>query len=220
MNNIPTLQPLTVKTFYCNPFRECTYILHNAHDAIIIDAGCQEDKEKKRIAEYIEKKQLTLHAHLLTHAHLDHIMGARFIYDTYGVLPHLMSADDWYFSRQQEQATAFGCMLKDEPVQEYIPIEGGEVLHFGAITFQVLATPGHTQGGVCYLVRQSPALLFSGDTLFFEGVGRCDLPGGDYATLIRSIQKQLLVLSDDTIVYPGHGYETNIGHERVSNPYL
>ncbi len=224
---------MQIKTFYFNPFRECTYVVHDTQgNAVIIDAGCQTAREQERLAEYITKHALHVQAHLLTHGHLDHLMGARFVYEQYGILPHLSQADEWYFMRQAEQAAAFGCPLEDESEKEYIPIKDGQILEFGGIRLRVIATPGHTQGGVCYLLEprtksqesglntNAANILFSGDTLFCGGIGRTDLPGGDYGTLIRSIQKQLLTLPDDTIVYPGHGYETTIGAEKAENPYI
>ncbi len=224
---------MQIKTFYFNPFRECTYVVHDAQgNAVIIDAGCQTAREQERLAEYVAKHGLHVQAHLLTHGHLDHLMGTRFVYEQYGVLPHLSQADEWYFMRQAEQASAFGCPLEDASVKEYIPIEDGQILEFGGIRLRVIATPGHTQGGVCYLLEprtksqesglntNAANILFSGDTLFCGGIGRTDLPGGDYGTLIRSIQKQLLTLPDETVVYPGHGYETTIGAEKAENPYI
>ncbi len=241
---------MQIKTFYFNPFRECTYVVHDAQGkAVIIDAGCQTAREQERLAEYVAKHDLHVQAHLLTHGHLDHLMGARFVYERYGVLPHLSQADEWYFNRQAEQASAFGCVMEEEPLKDYInlsaplnpPVEGGNCtaglnqyacLEFGELRFWVIPTPGHTQGGVCYLLEprtksqesglntNAVNILFSGDTLFCGGIGRTDLPGGDYGTLIRSIQKRLLTLPDDTVVYPGHGYETTIGAEKAENPYL
>lgn len=238
---------MQIKTFYFNPFRECTYVVHDTQgNAVIIDAGCQTAREQERLAEYVAKHALHVQAHLLTHGHLDHLMGARFVYEQYSVLPHLSPADEWYFMRQAEQAAAFGCPMEDEPLQAMAPLpsppQGGDCtaglnqyacLEFGELRFWVIPTPGHTQGGVCYLAPLNPPVkggdctaeqtkhvLFSGDTLFCGGIGRTDLPGGDYGTLIRSIQKQLLTLPDETVVYPGHGYETTIGAEKAENPYI
>ncbi len=217
-----TTETMQIKTFYFNPFRVCTYVLNDEHgNAVIIDAGCQTTREKERLAEYIQKNDLHVQAHLLTHGHLDHLMGARFVYDTFGVLPYLSPADDWYFNRQTEQSAAFGCPIEETPLTEYQPLKDSQILQFGNIKLQVLATPGHTQGCVCFFsLTPHGSWLFSGDTLFCGGIGRTDLPGGDYPTLIRSIQKRILTLPDSTIVYPGHGYETTLQTEKESNPYL
>ncbi len=222
---------MQIKTFYFNPFRVCTYVVSDEQgNAVIIDAGCQSEHEKERLAEYVRRQDLHVRAHLLTHGHLDHLMGARFVYETYGVLPHLSPADEFYFARQAQQATAFGCPLEDEQLDEYQPLEDNQTLQFGDLLFQVISTPGHTQGCVCFLLESgikshesglnTAPLLFSGDTLFCGGIGRTDLPGGDYATLIRSIQKRILPLPDETQIYPGHGYETTLRMEKESNPYL
>ncbi len=226
--------PITIRTFYCNPFRVCTYIIHDKHhNAIIIDAGCQTNSERKRIVEYISQNHLNLQAHFLTHAHLDHLMGARFIYETYHLLPYLMPEDDFYFTRQAQQIAAFGCEVDDAPLEEYHPLTDGQTFTIGSIHIQVLATPGHTPGGCCFLVTyqeksadnqvskdSAVPFLFSGDTLFAGGVGRCDLPGGDFNTLIRSINHKILPLNNSILVFPGHGYDTTIGEEKATNPYL
>lgn len=212
-----------LRTFYCNPFRECTYLLSDTQgNALIIDAGCYTDSEKQRLKAEIEKRQLTIHLHLLTHAHLDHMLGARFVYEQYGVLPSLSANDHYLFTRQAEQAAAFGCPLQEPPLTEYIAIADGDVLQVGDLSVQVIATPGHTLGGVCYYITspQAQPLLLSGDTLFAGSIGRCDLPGGNQTTLLQSIRTQLLSLPDNTLVYPGHGLDTTIGNEKNSNPYL
>lgn len=214
---------MTLKTFYCNPFRECTYILSDGQgNGVIVDAGCYSATEQHRLVAYIEAQRLVIRAHLLTHAHLDHLLGARFVFDTYGILPTLSAQDDYWFSRQEQQAAAFGCPLQDRPLSDYLPVADGQTLQAGTLSFQAIATPGHSLGGTCYYLKDtSPSpVLFSGDTLFAGGIGRCDLPGGNQESLLASIRTRLLCLPDNTIVYPGHGLETTIGREKKENPYL
>lgn len=180
---------MNLKTFYFNPYRECTYVLSNEHrKAIIIDAGMYEENEQKRFAEYISKQHLEPIALLITHAHPDHICGIEYLQHQYGLQAIIQPAEG--------QLNIAGL---DTPIN-------------------VISTPGHKEDAVCYYLPQEK-MLFTGDTLFQESIGRTDLPGGDMRTLIISLQK-LVILPDDTQVYPGHGYPTNIDHEKKYNPYL
>lgn len=176
-----------IKTFYFNPYRECTYVLtDDAKHAIIIDAGMYEEREQQRFAEYIKQNQLTPIALLITHAHPDHVCGQAFIEQTYNL---------------------------DAIIQ---PTEGQlDIPHFN---IHVIASPGHKEDAVCYHLPDDN-ILFTGDTLFQESIGRTDLPGGDMHTLICSLKK-LVLLAENTQVYPGHGYPTTIAHEKLYNPYL
>ncbi len=211
-----------IQSFYFNPFRVATYIVYDEQkNAVIIDPGMNNASEKERFAAFIAQNGLQVKAQLLTHAHLDHLLGTRFVYEQYGIIPHVMPEDDYYFTRQLEQSSAFGCEMEDKPLTEYIPLEDDQILTFGTIRMQVIATPGHTQGGCCFLLKDAGEdILFSGDTLFACSIGRTDLPQGDYNSIIRSIQKRLMVLPDATRIYPGHGYESTIGIERTDNPYI
>lgn len=178
-----------MKTFYFNPYRECTYVLADgAKHAIIIDAGMYEQREQQRFADYIQQEQLTPVALLITHAHPDHVCGVEYLQQQFGLSPIIL------------------------------PAEGK--LNISQIDFdiEVIHTPGHKEDAVCYYLPKEK-MLFTGDTLFQESIGRTDLPGGDMVTLIRSLKK-LVLLPDDIQVYPGHGYPTTIAHEKQYNPYL
>lgn len=176
-----------LKTFYFNPYRECTYVLtDDAKHAVIIDAGMYNEHEQQRFVNYIKQEQLTPIALLITHAHPDHVCGQAFIEQTYNLNAIIQ------------------------------PAEG--VLNINHFHIHVIATPGHKEDAVCYYLPKEN-ILFTGDTLFQESIGRTDLPGGDMTTLIRSLKK-LILLPDQTQVYPGHGYSTTIDHEKQYNPYL
>lgn len=180
---------MNLKTFYFNPYRECTYVLSDEDgSAIIIDAGMYDEREQQRFAEYISKQKLHPVALLITHAHPDHICGIEYIQQQYGLQPILQ------------------------------PNEGTLTLAQWTNTIEVIATPGHKEDAVCYYLPEKK-ILFTGDTLFQESIGRTDLPGGNMSTLIHSLNK-LVILPEDTQVYPGHGYPTTIAHEKIYNPYL
>ena len=207
---------MQVKTFYLNPFRECTYLIsYKEGECIIIDCGCYGERECQRIREYVEKNNLRITHHLLTHAHIDHLFGAWFIYNEYGILPTLSEQDDWLFTHVQQQAAAFGIPLESNTLQEYIPLS---TISIEGMT--TISTPGHSPGSVCYLFHQPQSdFLFSGDTLFQGGIGRTDLFGGNYYQLMSSLNL-LAKLPAETLVYPGHGFETTLGQEISTNPYL
>ena len=180
---------LNLKTFYFNPYRECTYVLSDeSGKAVIIDAGMYEQREQQRFAEYIAKEHLQPVALLITHAHPDHVCGVEYVEQTYNLQAIIQ------------------------------PAEGKLSIPEFQFNIEVLATPGHKEDAVCYYLPEEN-MLFTGDTLFQESIGRTDLPGGDMGTLIRSLKK-LVLLPENTQVYPGHGYPTSIAHEKQYNPYL
>ena len=211
---------MTVRTLTNNPIQENTYILSFADQtAVIIDCGAYEPFEQQRMADYIARNGLRPVAHLLTHGHFDHCFGVRFVWETYGLKPVLSEADAvLYQNRGRQMALFLGEDGNEAPFNEYIPAKDFD---FRAIHAQLLPTPGHTPGGVCYLFREDgQQVLFSGDTLFSGSVGRTDLGGGNMLTLLDSIRRQLLTLPDLVTVYPGHGPHTTIGQERLHNLYL
>lgn len=189
---------LQIKTFYCNPFRECTYVLTAAEPSetsqpcLIIDPGMYESKEENRVLSFLSEHHLTPAAILITHAHPDHICGLEAVIKAYPDTPKYS-----YNDLHEDEST---------------PIT------LAGLTFRMLYTPGHKEDCVCFYF-ESEHILFSGDTLFQESIGRTDLPGGDFGILITSLAK-LKQLPDETMVYPGHGYTTTIAHEKVANPYL
>jgi len=181
-------------------------------EAAVIDAG----DEPERILHHLATAGLKVRWLLNTHGHFDHQGGIKALKDATGAPFVLHAADLPVLQRAVEHAAVFGLSTEQAPDPDQL-LHGGETLPLGQLELQVLHTPGHSPGGVCYL---GTGHLFSGDTLFAGSIGRTDLPLGSHDTLIDSIRRQLLVLPDDTVVHPGHGPDSTIGRERLINPFL
>lgn len=211
---------MTIKTFTFSPFQENTYVLHDeTNQAIIIDAGCLNDGEKRILKMYIDENKLTLIHLLNTHLHLDHQFGNKFIYQTYGIKPEACEEDEFLLQNVSIQARLFGLAFNETAQEIGSYITDNQEIKFGNTSLKALHVPGHSPGSMAFY-SEKDGILFAGDVLFQGSIGRTDLEKGDYATLIRSIQNRLLPLPDSTVVYCGHGPATTIGDERVNNPYL
>ncbi len=196
------------------PFGVNCYIWgdENTHEAIIIDPG----GNARDILAAIKQQQLEVKVIVNTHAHFDHVVALNDIRAATHA-PFLLHADDAsILAMAQKNAASFGLHIPQPAPADRLLHDGDEVQVSG-ITLRVQHTPGHTPGGICLL---GDKVVFTGDTLFQAGIGRTDLPGGDYGTLMRSIGDKLLALPADTVVYPGHGDKTSIGAERQLNPFL
>lgn len=207
---------MTIRTFIFNPFMELTYVVSDdSNNAVIIDCGCRTEKEQQQLLHYIDGNNLRPIALLNTHFHLDHQFGNALINRRYGLIPYGSELDRPLLDTVDAQCGWFGIEPNGETIKDIHPVTDGQQLDFDGIRFEVISTPGHTPGGVCYLLKRDgePDVLFSGDTLFCGGMGRTDLPYGNYGDLIDSIQNKLMLLSPDTIVCPGHGVKTTIGNE-------
>lgn len=201
-------------TYVRGPFVNNVYVLvaEDGRSAVVIDPGMDCDD----VALDLERRGLDVRLLLNTHGHPDHAAGNASFRRRFGA-PLLAHAADAPLRRTlREMAALFGVRAEASPEPDTY-LEHGDVLDLGGEPIRVLFTPGHTPGGVCFL---APHALFSGDTLFCESVGRTDLPGGNTEQLLASIRDVLLVLPDDTPVYPGHGEPTTIGHEKRANPFL
>lgn len=184
--------------------------------AVLIDPG----DEVEELIERAAAEHLTVQAVLLTHAHLDHITGVEQVKVSFNADTWLHRDDDFLYRAVEQQGLMFGLRVKAQPPVDRF-YEPGQRLTVGGLEIIVHPTPGHSPGGVCLEVREGGTTqLFVGDTLFAGSIGRTDLPGGDYDTLIRSIRTVLFAFPDPTPVHSGHGPSTTIGEERRTNPYL
>lgn len=181
-------------------------------ECAVVDPG----EEAGLILHKIEQAGARVVGIWLTHAHLDHVMGVARVQAATGAPVWLHPADRPLYDRVSQQAVAFGLQAEQPPPPDGAWVHGA-VARVGRLAFGVRHTPGHSPGSVALV---GEGVVFVGDVLFQGSIGRTDLPGGDFETLIASIGRELLVLPDSTIVYSGHGYETTIGAERRSNPFL
>ena len=211
---------MNVVKFVFNPIRENTYIVWDeTKECIIIDAGNMSAREDKVLADFIEEQGLKPVMAVNTHCHFDHILGVEFLKMTYGVPFAASSADLDLLKSGRASGAMFGMELGELPKNIDIDLAKTEEVKFGNTTLRVIATPGHTKGCVS-LYDETSKSLFTGDTLFRESIGRTDLPGGDYPTIMQSILKKILPLGDEVVIYPGHGDKSNIGHESLYNPFV
>jgi glyoxylase-like metal-dependent hydrolase (beta-lactamase superfamily II) len=186
--------------------------------AVLIDPGDEADA----LLDAIRTQRLTVKYILLTHAHFDHITGVARAKSVLNVPIGLHRADEFLYKAAVQQGIAFGFKVEAQPPIDFY-LEDAGVIEFGSCSASVSHTPGHSPGGVCLAIGRNgdaSRTLFVGDTLFAGGIGRTDLPGGDLDTLLASIRTVLFAFPDDSVVWPGHGSETTIGHERRTNPFL
>jgi len=211
---------MKIKTFTFNPIQENTYLVYDeSNEAVVIDAGCVSEIEKRALKNYIEDNELMLKRVLNTHLHFDHQFGNKFLFNTFGIKPEAGEEDEYLLENVISQTRSFGMAVDEEaqPLGGYIT--DNQEIKFGNTTFKAFHVPGHSPGSMAFY-DEKEGVLFAGDVLFRASIGRTDLPKGDYATLILSITNKLLPLPDSTVVYSGHGPATTIGFERKNNPFL
>lgn len=210
---------INIHYFTFGPFQENTYILSDeTKECILIDPGNNSASEHKQLQEYIKQYQLIPKRLILTHAHVDHINGNQFVFDTYGLLPEVHQEDVFFIEKHLATANMYGIQAEQSPMPISF-IREGDVIQFGNSVLQALHTPGHSPGSISFYNSQEKFII-GGDVLFYGSIGRTDLPMGNHATLIKSIKEKLFPLGDDMKVYSGHGAPTSIGFERINNPFL
>jgi glyoxylase-like metal-dependent hydrolase (beta-lactamase superfamily II) len=210
---------ITIKQFTFNPLQENTFVLYDeTHQCVIIDPGCYEKQEKDALRNFIQSEKLEVKALLNTHCHVDHVLGNAFVKQTYGVKLYVHPLDEQTLRAVEVYASMYGFNQYEPSEPDHFLNEGDKVT-FGTSTLDVVFVPGHAPGHIAFY-NLDQKFCIGGDVLFNGGVGRWDLPGGNYDTLMRSITTKLFPLGDDMVVYPGHGSKTTIGHERKHNPYI
>lgn len=210
---------IKIEKFVVNPLGENSLVLSDeTGECIFIDPGFYYDEEQDEIKEYVRENQLRPVKVVNTHCHFDHIMGVDFLRKEYSIPFYAHPEDAFWVDKAEEQGSMFGFTIA--PVQAVDSfINEGDTIHFGNSGLEVIHVPGHSPGHVVFYSRIDH-ILIAGDVLFYGSIGRTDLPGGDYQTLIDGIKTKLFALPDDTKVYCGHGPETTIGFEKRTNPFL
>ncbi len=211
-----TQEIFQLETFAYPPFMENIYLLihSDTKTCICIDPG----DGSENLIPYLNEKGLTVRAYLITHAHCDHIGGLAHLKKVWDAPVYLHIQDLPLYEKIEAQPRWLGLPLTYEPLEPpEALLEQDETITLEPFTFDVLHTPGHSPGSVCYVFND---MVFTGDTLFAGSIGRTDLPGGSYTELLQSIQKKLLTLPEQYRIYPGHGPPSTLEQERMFNPFL
>ena len=210
---------MQIKTFTFNAFAENTYVLYDdTGECIIIDPGCNTSAERQQLDGFILREGLEPVALVNTHCHIDHVLGNDHISEKYGLQLVAHKGEIPVLEACEMVSKMYGIPYTPSP-EIAIYLDEGEELTFGDTSLQVFYTPGHSPASISFY-HVGSGILIAGDVLFQRSIGRTDLPGGDFDTLISSIRTKLFTLPDDTVVYPGHGPTTTIGEEKKYNPFL
>jgi hydroxyacylglutathione hydrolase len=211
---------IKVKVYTFNAFSENTIVLWDdvTKEAAVIDPGTSSTSEEKILSEFILSEELQIKYLINTHCHIDHILGCRYIKEKYNPIYYVPEQDIPLLKNAEQQAAMFGIEIKKPPDPDKFITEETELL-LGNSKLKFLFTPGHTPGEYCIYLEEEK-ICITGDVLFNESIGRTDLWGGDYNTLLNSIENKLLSLPDDVVIYPGHGDSSTIGYEKQNNPFL
>ncbi|MBG9375855.1 MBL fold metallo-hydrolase [Panacibacter sp. DH6] len=210
---------MRLKMFTFSPLQENTYLLWNEKkEAIIIDPGCYFTAEEEALQSFVEEHQLTPVQLLNTHCHLDHVFGLKWTAKQYNLIPHMHPVAEKELSFAPSSGLSWGMPFSnyEGPVEH---VNDGDTISIGDEILTVIHAPGHSPGSICFY-SEKHKLIIGGDVLFFQSIGRTDLPGGNHAQLLKSIKERLFTLPDETVVYSGHGPKTTIGSEKRNNPFL
>jgi len=211
---------LNLHKFVFSPFMENTYVIwdNETNESAIIDPGCHDTNEEIELEKFIEEKNLQVKYLINTHCHIDHVFGNAFVNGKYSPIFLAPEEDIFLLHNAVEQGKMFAIDVKPSPEPDEF-IYDGMSIKLGGIKNEFLFTPGHTPGEFC-IYFEDDKICITGDVLFREGIGRTDLWGGDTNTLLNSIRTRLFTLPDDVVIFPGHGEESTIGHEKTNNSFL
>ncbi|MSQ97297.1 MAG: MBL fold metallo-hydrolase [Gemmataceae bacterium] len=209
---------LQIHTIVSAPFQENTYVVwrEGRQDALVIDPGLEPDA----ILQFLDERVLDVAAILNTHGHADHIAGNGPLKERYPQAPLIIGVNETALLTDPHlnMSAPFGMAIVSPPADQ--TVREGDVLEYAGITLEVLEIPGHSPGHVVFVVREEPIVVFGGDVLFRGSIGRTDFPDGSFERLEAGIKSKLYTLSDDTVVYPGHGPVTKVGYEKRTNPFV
>jgi hydroxyacylglutathione hydrolase len=218
INQPININVIKIHTFVFNAFQENTYVISDhTKECVVVDPGCYDERERKELDDYISNNQLSVGMLWNTHCHIDHVLGNDFVKRKYNVKLYVHPTEEFVLHAQKILASHYGFHLYQEATPDAL-LKEGDVMQFGEQKFSVLFVPGHSPGHVAFY-NEKERTVIAGDVLFKSSIGRADLPGGNYNTLINSIHQKLFTLPDDVTVYPGHGPETTIGVEKKTNPF-
>jgi len=211
---------MEVKGFTFNPFLENTYVIwdESSHECAVIDPGMSDSREEDELKSFVNNNSLNVKYLINTHCHVDHILGVTFIKNEFDPLYFIPEKDMMLFENAETQAQMFAVNINKLPKPDKFLSESENII-LGSESIINLYTPGHTPGEFC-LYAESSNFCITGDVLFRESIGRTDLLGGDYDTIINSIKTKLFPLPDEVVIYPGHGEKSTIGYEKQYNPFL
>ena len=211
---------MKIKIFPFNQFLENTIVLSDStNECIIIDPGCYNNEEKQILENYIITNNLKPVKLINTHCHIDHILGNNFVSSNWDIDLEINKNDLNLLTESNQIAKIYGFVDYENSPNPKSFLNEGDLVNFGNSELKVIFTPGHAPGHIS-LYSAKDNLIISGDVIFKNSIGRTDLPGGDFNTLIETINNKILSLADNVIIYCGHGPITTVGDERKNNPFL
>jgi hydroxyacylglutathione hydrolase len=211
---------IQIKTFVYNSFQENTYLLYDeTKECIIIDPGCYRKEEKKELEEYISSNGLHPVKSVFTHCHIDHMLGASFLDQTYpGITFEAHKEENIFIENYKIFELMVGMHMEPPPALTGF-LKEGEPVQWGTSSLETIHVPGHSPGSICFYSREQDFVI-AGDVLFSDSIGRTDLPGGSMETLVSGIRAKLFSLPGSCVVYSGHGPSTSVGREKQYNSFF